>query len=69
MLQFLVHVFEKDALNLILQYINLEESKNTRLAFEALKYLSSLLCHKTFSLDFVNEQNLQVNLLIFFYII
>lgn len=57
--EFLSHVFEKNALELILQFINLRESKNSRLAFEALKYLASLLCHKKFSIEFINMQGLQ----------
>lgn len=57
--EFLSHVFEKNALDLILQLINLRESKNSRLAFEALKYLASLLCHKKFSIEFINVRGLR----------
>lgn len=53
-------MFEQNALELILKYTNLRESKDARLAFEALKYLASLLCHKKFSIEFINVQGLQV---------
>uniref|UniRef100_A0A146LRX2 DDB1-and CUL4-associated factor-like 1 n=1 Tax=Lygus hesperus TaxID=30085 RepID=A0A146LRX2_LYGHE len=57
--EFLSHVFEKNALDLILHLINLRETKHARLSFEALKYLASLLCHKKFSIEFINVQGLQ----------
>lgn len=57
--EFLSHVFEKNALELILQFINLRETKNSRLSFEALKYLAALLCHKKFSIEFINVNGLQ----------
>ncbi|XP_015439812.1 PREDICTED: protein mahjong [Dufourea novaeangliae] len=57
--EFLGHVFEQDALKLILKYINVRETKDSRLAFEALKYLASLLCHKKFSIEFLNVGGLQ----------
>lgn len=53
-------MFEHNALELILKYTNLKESKDARLAFEALKYLASLLCHKKFSIEFINFNGLQV---------
>ncbi|XP_044588564.1 protein mahjong isoform X2 [Cotesia glomerata] len=56
--EFLQHVFEKNALDLILKYINVRETKDSRLAFEALKYLASLLCHKKFSIEFLNANGL-----------
>ncbi|XP_054275283.1 protein mahjong-like isoform X2 [Macrosteles quadrilineatus] len=57
--EFLSHVFEKNALDLILQIMNLRDSRNSRLSFEALKYLAALLCHKKFSIEFINMQGLQ----------
>lgn len=57
--EFLGHVFEQNALDLILKYINVRETKDSRLAFEALKYLASLLCHKKFSIEFLNVGGLQ----------
>jgi DDB1- and CUL4-associated factor 1 len=53
-------VFEQNALGLILGYLNVRESRDSRLAFEALKYLAALLCHKKFSIDFINMGGLQV---------
>lgn len=57
--EFLGHVFEQNALELILKYINVRETKDSRLAFEALKYLASLLCHKKFSIEFLSMGGLQ----------
>ncbi|KAI5729591.1 hypothetical protein M8J76_004335 [Diaphorina citri] len=56
---FISHVFEKSALDLILTFISMRESKNSRLAFESLKYLAALLCHKKFSIEFINLHGLQ----------
>nr|CAI5853357.1 unnamed protein product [Callosobruchus analis] len=44
--EFLSHVFEHNALELILCYVNVRVTREARLAFEALKYLAALLCHK-----------------------
>ncbi|KAF7988328.1 hypothetical protein HCN44_000901 [Aphidius gifuensis] len=57
--EFLGPVFEHNALELILKYINVRKTKDSRLAFEALKYLASLLVHKKFSLEFLNMSGLQ----------
>ncbi|KAI8427007.1 hypothetical protein MSG28_014652 [Choristoneura fumiferana] len=57
--EFLSHVFAQNALGLILGYLNVRESRDSRLAFEALKYLAALLCHKKFSIDFINMGGLQ----------
>ncbi|XP_034942278.1 protein mahjong isoform X3 [Chelonus insularis] len=57
--EFLGHIFEQKALELIFKYINVRETKDSRLAFEALKYLASLLCHKKFSIEFLNMGGLQ----------
>lgn len=57
--EFLSHVFENRALELILGYVNVRETKDSRLAFEALKYLAALLCHKKFSIEFINVNGLQ----------
>lgn len=57
--EFLAHSFEQNALELILKYINMRETKESRLAFEALRYLASLLCHKKFSIEFLSVGDLQ----------
>lgn len=57
--EFLSHVFEHQALELVLSYVNVKETKEARLAFEALKYLAALLCHKKFSIEFVNCRGLE----------
>lgn len=58
--QFLSHIFENNALELILSYVKVKETKEARLAFEALKYLASLLCHKKFSIDFIQCRGVEV---------
>lgn len=65
--EFLGQVFEHNALQLIFRYIECLEPKNTCLAFEALKYLASLLCHKKFSLEFINNGGLEVKIHFFFF--
>ncbi|XP_055624237.1 protein mahjong isoform X2 [Toxorhynchites rutilus septentrionalis] len=57
--EFLPHVFEHNAMSLIFRYIENLEAKDTCLAFEALKYLASLLCHKKFSLEFIANGGLE----------
>lgn len=57
--EFLSHVFEHNALELILYYVNVKETKEARLAFEALKYLAALLCHKKFSIEFIQGKGLE----------
>lgn len=59
--EFLGQVFEHNAMQLIFRYIENLDPKNTCLAFEALKYLASLLCHKKFSLEFINSNGLEVS--------
>lgn len=57
--EFLPHVFEHNAMSLIFRYIENLDAKDTCLAFEALKYLASLLCHKKFSLEFIANGGLK----------
>ncbi|GAB6021466.1 hypothetical protein CHUAL_004070 [Chamberlinius hualienensis] len=52
--EMLSYVFEHNSLDLILHFISLNENKDVRLAFEALKYLAALLCHKKFAIEFVS---------------
>lgn len=44
---------------IVLGYVNVRETRDSRLAFEALKYLAALLCHKKFSLEFIQVNGLQ----------
>ncbi|KAF5284193.1 hypothetical protein FQR65_LT00193 [Abscondita terminalis] len=53
------HVFAHNVLGLILNYVNVKETKEARLAFEALKYLAALLCHKKFSIEFIQGKYLE----------
>ncbi len=56
--ELLVHMFEQNALGLILNYIDFDEIRDSRLSFEALKYLGALLCHKKFAIEFIHGQGL-----------
>ncbi|XP_030755161.1 protein mahjong isoform X2 [Sitophilus oryzae] len=58
--EFLGHAFhDNNALELILCYVNVRATKEARLAFEALKYLAALLCHKKFSIEFIQMRGLE----------
>lgn len=57
--EFLPQVYEYNAMQLIFHYIENVDPNNTCIAFEALKYLASLLCHKKFSLEFINNGGLE----------
>lgn len=62
--EFLPYVFENNALRTILNYLNIRETKETRLAFEALKYLAALLCHKKFCIEFILSGGLEVSCIV-----
>lgn len=58
--EFLSHALHENiALELILTYVNVRATKEARLAFEALKYLAALLCHKKFSIEFLQNRGLE----------
>lgn len=57
--EFLPCIFEQNAMDIIFNYIDKVELKNSCLAFEAMKYLASLLCHKKFSIEFITKNGLQ----------
>jgi HIV-1 Vpr-binding protein len=59
--EFLPYIFEHNAMDIIFNFIDKVDPKNTCLAFEALKYLASLLCHKKFSVEFLSRNGLQVS--------
>ncbi|XP_055838822.1 protein mahjong isoform X1 [Episyrphus balteatus] len=58
--EFLGQVFENKTMQLICGYIKNLDKRDTCLAFEALKYLASLLCHKKFALEFISHGGLQL---------
>ncbi|XP_069101399.1 DDB1- and CUL4-associated factor 1-like isoform X2 [Argopecten irradians] len=68
-LQYLTHMgeyqelisaaFEHNAVGLIFYYIDLKCNKDIRLAFIALQYLATLLCHKKFAIEFLQMSGLQ----------
>lgn len=54
----LVHMFEHKALSYILHFIDKRKNQDIRLAFDALKFLASLLRHKKFALEFLDHNGL-----------
>ncbi|XP_043216878.1 DDB1- and CUL4-associated factor 1-like isoform X3 [Amphibalanus amphitrite] len=58
--EWLGHVFENNMMSLVFRYINFRHNHDARLAFEALKYLSALLCHKKFTLEFLSRGGLEL---------
>lgn len=57
--ELLPHFFEHDAISLIFYYIDTKQNKDIRLAFAALRFLASLLCHKKFGVEFVQQSGVQ----------
>lgn len=57
--EFLSNVYEYNVLAMILENIDLNQNPDVRLAFESLRYLSSLICHKKFALEFGNNDGIQ----------
>lgn len=55
----LLQVFEGNALDLLFDYIDLEKTKDVRLTFDALKYLTSLLVHRKFALEFMEKDGIR----------
>lgn len=55
----LVQTFEGNALELLLEYIDLEKTEDVRLTFDALKYLTSLLVHRKFALEFIEKDGIR----------
>ncbi|XP_054751172.2 DDB1- and CUL4-associated factor 1-like [Lytechinus pictus] len=52
-------MFENGSMELVFHYIDLNKTNDVRLTFDALKYLSSLLCHKKFAMEFLELNGLQ----------
>ncbi|XP_005091731.1 DDB1- and CUL4-associated factor 1 [Aplysia californica] len=52
-------ILAHNALDLIFFYINLNENRDVRLAFEALRFLSVILCHKKFAAEFISKGGIQ----------
>lgn len=57
--ELLSHVFDLHVMELLFYYIDLQKNKDVRLAFEALKYLAALLCHKRFAVEFITAGGIQ----------
>lgn len=56
----MTHAYEKNSLGMVMKIVTETEKLNSYLTFEALKYLSALLCHKKFATEFIGSQGLQV---------
>ena len=46
-------VYDNNLFNVIKKYINVKETRDARLGFEAYRLLGSLFCHKKFTLEWV----------------
>lgn len=57
--EFLPYIFEHGAMDIIFNYLEGVDPKDLCLAFEALKYLASLLCHKKCCIEFLSRNGLQ----------
>lgn len=57
--EFLPYIFEHDAMDIIFNFIDKVNPKDLCLAFEALKYLASLLCHKKCCIEFLSKNGIQ----------
>lgn len=57
--EFLPYIFEHNAMDIIFSYLDNVDPKDLCLAFEALKYLASLLCHKKCCIEFLSRNGLQ----------
>jgi len=58
------YAFQQNAIQIIMRYLSKsrQTKETSRLTFEAVKYLGSLLCHKKFALEFLEAGGLQVNI-------
>ncbi|WKY05016.1 hypothetical protein Q1695_005767 [Nippostrongylus brasiliensis] len=50
---------EGHAMDLIMEYLDLEKMHDVRLTFDALRYLTSLLVHRKFALEFITRGGVQ----------
>ena len=51
--EFLTHIFENKIQDILIGYLNVRETRDARLSFEALRFCSALFCHKKFLLEWV----------------
>ena len=51
--EFLTHIFEHRIQDILMGYMNVKETRDARLSFEALRFCSALFCHKKFLLEWV----------------
>ena len=51
--EFLTHIFENRIQDILCGYMNVRETRDARLSFEALRFCSALFCHKKFLLEWV----------------
>ena len=53
--EFLTHIFEHSIQDILIGYVNVRETRDARLSFEALRFCSALFCHKKFLLEWVGH--------------
>ncbi|KAH8309481.1 hypothetical protein KR059_010781, partial [Drosophila kikkawai] len=58
--EYLAMAFENNVMQLIFGYLENLDRRDTCLAYEVLKYLASLLCHKKFALEFIAHGGLEL---------
>lgn len=59
--EFLAMAFGNNVMALIFGHLEELDRRDTCLAYEVLKYLASLLCHKKFALEFISRGGLEVS--------
>ncbi|EGT49060.1 hypothetical protein CAEBREN_31939 [Caenorhabditis brenneri] len=58
--QLLLQVFEGNAMDLLMEYIDLEKTMDVRLTFDGVRYLVSLLVHRKFAIEFVERGGIEI---------
>ncbi len=58
--QFLSFIFAEDITGLTRPLINVRETRDARLAYEALRFVIALFCHKKFALEWVSRGGVEL---------
>jgi HIV-1 Vpr-binding protein len=58
--QFLQHVIDENVTELLARVVNLRETRDSRLAFEGLRFLCAMFCHKKICMEWVQNGGVQV---------
>ncbi|KAL8603740.1 hypothetical protein ACOMHN_024356 [Nucella lapillus] len=57
--ELLTSAFEGNAMDQIFFFIDLSKNVDVRLAFDTLRYLATLICHKKFTIEFLQREGVQ----------